>query len=115
KEVRAGSKAAKAEVSVIDKLLPHLDTGKPAITLALTDEEKAVARDFFLLSSKPTLFACNVAESDLAAISAGLVADGGTTAQDHPGPGNHGDNSAISHVAAVQEYARNHFATEAVV
>src|SRR5438034_8742630 len=75
KEVRAGSKAAKAEVAVIDKLLPHLDAGKPAITLALTDEEKAVARDLFLLSSKPTLFACNIAESDLAAVSADSVAD----------------------------------------
>jgi GTP-binding protein YchF len=93
KEVRAGSKTAKAEVAVIDKLLPHLDAGKPAITLELTDEEKAVARDFFLLSSKPTLFACNVAESDLAA----SAADGNT------------------YVRAVQEYARNHFATEAVL
>src|SRR5256886_1783392 len=72
KEVRAGSKIAKAEVAVIDKLLPHLDAGKPAITLELTPEEKVVARDFFLLTSKPTLFACNVAESDLAAISGGV-------------------------------------------
>src|ERR1700720_165397 len=56
KEVRAGSKTAKAEVAVIDKLLPHLDAGKPAITFELTDEEKALARDFFLLSSKPTPF-----------------------------------------------------------
>jgi ribosome-binding ATPase len=98
KEVRAGSKTAKAEVAVIDKLLPHLDAGKPAITFELSDEEKAVARDFFLLSSKPTLFACNVAESDLAAISQEL-----------------GTNAALQHVRAVQEYARNHFATEAVV
>jgi ribosome-binding ATPase len=98
KEVRAGSKTAKAEVAVIDKLLPHLDAGKPAITLELTDEEKAVARDFFLLSSKPTLFACNVAESDLAPISQELDT-----------------NAALLHVHAVQEYARNHFATEAVV
>jgi ribosome-binding ATPase len=98
KEVRAGSKTAKAEVAVIDKLLPHLDAGKPAITLELTDEEKAVARDFFLLSSKPTLFACNVAESDLAAIS-----------QETKG------SAALQHLRAVQEYARNHFATEAVV
>jgi len=98
KEVRAGSKTAKAEVAVIDKLLPHLDAGKPAITRELTDEEKAVARDFFLLSSKPTLFACNVAESDLAAISQELET-----------------NVALQHVRAVQEYARNHFATEAVV
>jgi GTP-binding protein YchF len=98
KEVRAGSKTAKAEVAVIDKLLPHLDAGKPAITLELTDEEKIVARDFFLLSSKPTLFACNVAESDLAAISQETEA-----------------NASWQHVRAVQEYARNHFATEAVV
>jgi len=98
KEVRAGSKTAKAEVAVIGKLLPHLDAGKPAITLELADEEKVVARDFFLLSSKPTLFACNVAESDLAAISEETEA-----------------NAALQHIRAVQEYARNHFATEAVV
>jgi ribosome-binding ATPase len=102
KEVRAGSKAAKAEVVVIDKLLPHLDTGKPAVTLELTDEEKAVARDLFLLSSKPTLFACNVAESDLAAISEAAAGDPNS-------------NPAARNVGAVQEYARNHFATEAVV
>src|SRR6266478_3546780 len=71
KEVRAGSKSAKAEVAVMDKLLPHLDAGKPAITAELTPEEKEIERDFFLLTSKPTLFACNVAESDLAAISSG--------------------------------------------
>ncbi|MEY2495637.1 MAG: ribosome-binding ATPase [Verrucomicrobiota bacterium] len=98
KEVRAGSKTAKAEVAVIDKLLPHLDSGKPAITLELSPEEKEIAREFFLLSSKPTLFACNVGESDLAAISQEL-----------------GTNAAWQHVRAVQEYARNHFATEAVV
>ena len=52
KEVRAGSKTAKAETAVIEKLLPHLDSGKPAITLALTDEEKITAREFFLLTFK---------------------------------------------------------------
>jgi GTP-binding protein YchF len=98
KEVRAGSKIAKAETAVIDKLLPHLDSGKPAITLALTDEEKITAREFFLLTFKPTLFACNVGEADLAAI-----------AQKEE------TNTALRHVRAVEDYARNHFATEAVV
>ncbi len=98
KEVRAGSKTAKAETALIDKLLPHLDSGKPAITLALTDEEKITAREFFLLTSKPTLFACNVGESDLAAIAQ----------KDET-------NAALRHVRAVEDYARNHFATEAVV
>ncbi|MEY2541100.1 MAG: ribosome-binding ATPase, partial [Verrucomicrobiota bacterium] len=98
KEVRAGLKSAKAESAIIEKLLPHLDAGKPAVTFELSPEEKLIARQFFLLTSKPTLFACNVAESDLAAIAAGDKS-----------------NPAAQHVAAVQEYARNHFATEAVV
>src|SRR5438876_8460754 len=48
KEVRAGSKSAKAENAVMEKLLPHLDAEKPAVTADLTPEEKVVARDFFL-------------------------------------------------------------------
>ncbi|MDQ6912817.1 MAG: redox-regulated ATPase YchF [Verrucomicrobiota bacterium] len=90
KEVRAGSKTAKAENAVIEKLLPHLDSGKPAITATLSEEENLISREFFLLTSKPTLFACNVAESDLAQT-------------DSP------------HVRAVEEYARSHFGSEAVV
>ena len=104
KEVRAGSKTAKAEAAVIEKLLPHLDSGKPAVTLLLGDEEKAIARDFFLLTSKPTLFACNVSEADLAVVGAG--ANSSKTTDSSP---------ALRHVRAVEEYARNHFATEAVV
>src|SRR5207249_1847234 len=64
KEVRAGDKTAKNENAIVEKLLPHLDAGKPVITASLTPEEKATARNLFLLTSKPTIFACNVAESD---------------------------------------------------
>ena len=98
KEIRAGSKTAKAESAVIEKLLPHLDSGKPAITAELSEDEQAVAREFFLLTSKPTLFACNVAETDLAPIA---QADEG--------------NAAAQHVRAVEDYARSHFGSEAVV
>jgi ribosome-binding ATPase len=107
KEVRAGSKQAKLEDAVIEKLLPHLDAGKPAVTSPLSPEEKAIARGFFLLTSKPTLFACNVAEQDLAAVAA--VGDRGAGASDP------GFSIAANHVRAVQNYARHHFATEAVV
>src|SRR5438093_2341397 len=71
KQLHAGDKTAKIEDAIIGKLSAHLDAGKPAITAELTSEEKAIARGFFLLTSKPTIFACNVAESDLAAISPG--------------------------------------------
>ena len=108
KEVRAGSKSAKTESAVIEKLLPHLDAGKPAVTADLTPEEEVIARDFFLLTSKPTLFACNVAEADFAAVAVAAVDDrsGGVSETRY---------RAAQHVQAVEEYARNHFATEAVV
>jgi len=116
KEVRAGSKSAKAESALIEKLLPHLDSGKPAVTFELSSEEKVIARELFLLTSKSTLFACNVAESDLAAIAVAAVADRGPNAQSaKTGVDDPGYNAAAKHVAAVQDYARNHFATEAVV
>jgi len=98
KQLHAGEKTAIIESAIIEKLLPHLDRGKPAITAELTPEEKAVARGFFLLTSKPTIFACNVAESDLAAISKHDSA-----------------NPATRYVDLVQDYANHHFATEAIV
>jgi len=98
KQLHAGDKTAKIEDAIIGKLSAHLDAGKPAITAELIPEEKAIARGFFLLTSKPTIFACNVAESDLAAISTGDR-----------------ENAAAQHVDLVQDYARHHFATEAIV
>jgi len=98
KEVRAGEKSAKIESAIAEKLLPHLDSGKPAISAPLEPEEKIVARNFFLLTSKPTLFACNVAETDLAAIAKGDRA-----------------NAAAKYVDLVRDYAQYHFGTEAIV
>jgi hypothetical protein len=110
KQLHAGEKTARSENAIIEKLLPHLDGGRPAISAALTPEEKAIARGFFLLTSKPTIFACNVAESDLAVV-AGIVDPGQETRIRTAKAG----ASAAQHVDLVQDYARHHFATEAVV
>jgi GTP-binding protein YchF len=66
KNMKGGDKIARAELSVLDKLQPVLEQGKSARTVALTDEERAVARDFFLLTMKPTIYAANVDENTLA-------------------------------------------------
>lgn len=71
KKARSNDKEAAAEVALITKLLPHLDAGKPALTAELTDDERELMKEFFLLSSKKTIFACNVNEGELA----GAVAD----------------------------------------
>ncbi|HEY1663917.1 MAG TPA: redox-regulated ATPase YchF [Verrucomicrobiae bacterium] len=91
KDVKRGDKAAVAEDVVLAKFEPVLDAGKLALAVQLTPEEKVVARSFFLLTDKPTIFACNVKESDLA------------TADKNP------------FVEKVREYVKTHLACEAVV
>ncbi len=95
KKAKGGDKEAKAENDVIVKLLPHLNDGKPALTCELTDAENKIMQGFFLLSSKPTIFACNVSEDELA----GALKD----------PESH------AHVKAVQQYAREHHGSGACV
>ena len=113
KAAKLNDKTAKAEVALCEKLIPHLDAGKPATTLELSDDEAKLLREFFLLSGKPTIFACNVAEADLANVAAIVEA-----ARDNAGVPPR-DNVEVSDAArfvtAVQDYARSHFATEAVV
>ena len=64
---------------------------QPALTVSLTPEEKVIAKAFFLLTDKPTIFACNVKESELA----------------------QGDKNSF--VQKVVEYVKTHLACEAVV
>jgi GTP-binding protein YchF len=66
KKAKSGDKEAQAEVALLQKLEPHLNAGRTANTLEASNEEKAMMRLFQLLTAKPVLFACNVAEADLA-------------------------------------------------
>jgi GTP-binding protein YchF len=67
KNAKAGDKEAIIELALLNKLEPHLNAGKTANTLPASPEEVAMMKLFQLLTAKPVLFACNVAESDLAA------------------------------------------------
>jgi GTP-binding protein YchF len=88
---RGGDKEAKATVAAADRLLPHLNAGKPAITLPPGgEEEQAAVRRMFLLTSKPTLFVANVSEDALARAD------------------------ELPTVRAVEEYAATHMGAEAV-
>jgi len=91
KDAKRGIKEAVAEEAVLKKFLPALNAGKVALTVELTTEEKPIARGFYLLTDKPTIFACNVKEGDLATA----------------------DTNA--YVSKVREYVKTHLACEAVV
>jgi len=91
KEIKRGDKSAAAEDAVLVKIETSLDAGKPALTVELTPEEHLLSSQFFLLSDKRTIFACNVKESDLA------------NADENP------------YVLKVRQYVKTHLACDAVV
>jgi ribosome-binding ATPase len=94
KQVRAGDKQAKAEATLIERILPSLNNALPVSAITFSQEEMPLLRSFFLLTAKPTIFACNVAEEDLSANFRGKTS---------------------GYVSQVQEYVRSHLNTEAVV
>lgn len=91
KDAKRGDKTAVAEAQILKKFQAHFDAGKPGVTLDLAPEEKIIAKGFYLLTDKPTIYAANVKESDLAA------------ADKNP------------YVQQVRDYAREHHACETVV
>ncbi|MGN0835254.1 MAG: redox-regulated ATPase YchF [Candidatus Spyradosoma sp.] len=92
KKMRGQDKEAAACVALLNRIIPHLNEGKTAASLPMNDEERARAKQFSLLTTKPVLYACNVAEADLA------------------------DPSANEYVARVRKYvADNHDARVCVI
>lgn len=91
KDIKKGEKGAAAEDAVLAKIEPVLDSGKPALLTDLTPDEHALSAGAFLLTDKPTIFACNVKDSDLAGADAN------------------------PYVLRVREYVKTHLACEAVV
>ncbi|MBR6713649.1 MAG: redox-regulated ATPase YchF [Selenomonadaceae bacterium] len=70
KLMKSGSKEAKLEAEVLERVKNSLDEAKPARSLNLTEDELALIRDVNLLTLKPTLYIANVAEDDLTADNA---------------------------------------------
>jgi ribosome-binding ATPase len=66
KKAKSGDKEAQAELVLLERLVPHLNENKPANILQATEDEVKLLKLFQLLTAKPVLYACNVAESELA-------------------------------------------------
>ncbi len=65
KMASAGNKDARVEASVMEAYRAALIAGKNARTVTFdTKDEKTVAKNLFLLTSKPVLYVCNVSEAD---------------------------------------------------
>ncbi|MDR1784260.1 MAG: redox-regulated ATPase YchF, partial [Endomicrobium sp.] len=65
KSTKFNEKKMLTEKHLAIKIKTHLCKGNPARTLELKSYEKTILKDFFLITSKPTLYVCNVSENDL--------------------------------------------------
>lgn len=55
------------EQALLERLKAHLESGKPAKSMEITDEDElALMKDYNLLTYKPVIYAANVSEDDLA-------------------------------------------------
>ena len=62
KRAKSGDKEAQRLVAICEKLLPHLNEGKPARTIDLSEEERAIIKPLCLLTIKPAMYVGNVLE-----------------------------------------------------
>jgi len=84
KKARSGDPEAQEQAVLLEKICARLDRGEALPAASLAEEERKGIKNFHLLTSKPVLFACNVAEGDLR------------------------DPQKNPHVAAVEGYVREH-------
>ncbi|MBU7456479.1 redox-regulated ATPase YchF [Leuconostoc fallax] len=61
----AKDKDAIAELAVLEKIKPTLESGKSVRTLTFNEEELLIVKGLFLLTSKPVLYVANISEDDM--------------------------------------------------
>jgi GTP-binding protein YchF len=62
---KSGAKEGKVELALAERVYTHLQTGKAARSLVLSDDERKQVAGYSLLTTKPVLYCCNVGEADL--------------------------------------------------
>ena len=58
-------KKYQAEIDLLEKIIKTLEEGKSARTLEFNEDEQALVKDMFLLTTKPILYIANVSEEQL--------------------------------------------------
>lgn len=65
KMLKSGDKQYQSEQEIASKLLKHLESNQPARTLDLSKEEEEIVKSWFLLTTKPVIYAANIAEDSM--------------------------------------------------
>ena len=65
KNAKGGDKKFLAEATFFEKVKEHLEAGNPVRTMDMSEDEKEMMKEVFLLTTKPVIFAANVSEEEL--------------------------------------------------
>ncbi|MCL2540049.1 MAG: redox-regulated ATPase YchF [Firmicutes bacterium] len=65
RSVRGGDKAAAKELELLEKIKQALGGNKPARTLNFNEADQKIVNSFFLITTKPVIYAANVDEGSL--------------------------------------------------
>ena len=68
KLTKSGDKKAKIDLEFLQRVKSHLEEGKPVRTIEMTEEEKEVLEDIFLLTIKPVIYIANLSEAQISNI-----------------------------------------------
>ena len=63
KMAKTGDAVAKKEIAILSRFKEHLEAGKNARTLEISDDEKEIIQDLQMLTIKPVIYAANVEEA----------------------------------------------------
>ena len=72
KLVKTGEKKYGEEAELADRVLAHFEKGMPARSFEASDEERETLRQWFLLTTKPVIYALNIAEDDISKDPSGI-------------------------------------------
>ncbi len=74
KAARGNDKTAQAEVDLLNKMILQLQNEKPVRSMQMDKDEQALAKTFFLLTTKPIIYAANISEDEIGQENEGVNA-----------------------------------------
>ena len=92
KMYKQGNKDLFAEVELLRRMNECLNDGKPARFAITNDDERKLANSYFLLTTKPVIYTCNISENDISK-----------------------NEDEIEYVKMVKEYAENEKSSSLVI
>lgn len=65
KLIKTGDKSLIESVALLGKIKLQLEQGRPVRTLAMTEKENEIVKNFSLLTAKPVIYVANIGENDI--------------------------------------------------